>query len=327
MKKVVFLIQDFDLPSSRVRVLNLLPELSDFSIVSQVARYPKSFLGKLKMLRVCLAADVVVVQKCLPSYLDMFLIRRASRKIVFDFDDAIYCRQNSTRDYKKNTRYKKFLNTLAKADCVLAGNSVLAEAATVANGNIEVIPSAVETRHEAINDHDKSEGPVVIGWIGTSMTLPYLVLLTPVFQALSRSYKIELRIVCSESIDMPGVKIRFVPWSLQKQEKEIAKFDIGVMPLPAQEYASGKCGYKALQYMAASVPPVVSDVGVNRELVMHGESGLVCECIDGFYDAIKMLIEDHRLRKHMGRKARQRVEEFYSIPVVAEKMARCLNKL
>ncbi len=328
MKKVVFLIQSHSLPSSRVRVLNLIPELSKYSICSEAIKYPKSFLKKLKLLIKCNAADVVVVQKNLVSYFDMFLIRLLSKKLVFDFDDAVYCRQDSNKNnYKQHTRYKKFINVVTKADCLFAGNSVLAKAASEFNKDVEVIPSAVETRHDFLSEHVESSNAVIIGWVGTPMTLPYLELLGSVLRKLAETYNFELRILCSESVEMPGVNVQFVPWSIETQEQEIAKFEIGVMPLPDAEYAAGKCGYKALQYMAAAVPPVVSDVGINHELVLHRESGIVCEKLDDFYEALKELMEEPVLRKKLGREARQRVEKEYSVHVVASKMAQCLNRL
>ena len=135
-----------------------------------------------------------------------------------------------------------------------------------------------------------------------------------------------LRILSNETIDIPSVDVKFIPWGLDIQEREIALFDIGVMPLPLNRHSEGKCGYKALQYMAAAVPPVVSDVGVNSDIVAHGKEGFVAKTDEEFYEALMRLIEDRSLRQEMGIKARQKVESLYSIEVVGKQLADVLNK-
>ena len=131
--------------------------------------------------------------------------------------------------------------------------------------------------------------------------------------------------MCSKGIEIPGVDIRFIPWNLETQEKEIAQFDIGVMPLPQTRHSAGKCGYKALQYMAAAVPPVVSDVGVNGGIVENGREGLVVPDIEGFYDALELLAIDHEHRKELGLNARKKTENAYSIHVIAKALAEAIS--
>ncbi len=120
---------------------------------------------------------------------------------------------------------------------------------------------------------------------------------------------------------MDGVDVKFIPWRLDTQEAEIARFDIGIMPLPKTKWAEGKCGYKALQYMAQAVPPVVSDVGINSEIVEHGKEGFVARDLEDFYKYLKLLIENKELRRQMGLSARQKVERYYSVKVVSEMLA------
>ena len=93
------------------------------------------------------------------------------------------------------------------------------------------------------------------------------------------------------------------------------------MPLPLNRHSEGKCGYKALQYMAAAVPPVVSDVGVNSDIVVHGKEGFVAKTDEEFYEALRRLIEDRSLRREMGTRARQKAESLYSIEVVGKQLA------
>ncbi|UCG79033.1 MAG: methyltransferase domain-containing protein [Nitrospirota bacterium] len=213
------------------------------------------------------------------------------------------------------------MNIVRHADIVIAGNKILAEHAREFNPNVFVIPSAVETRNVPVKSFMGEDNITVIGWVGGSVNLHHLEMLSPVLKRLSEEFKIEVRIICDRGIDLPGVDVKFIPWSLDNQEEEIAKFDIGVMPLPDNKHSEGKCGYKALQYMAASVPPVVSDVGTNADIVGDGEEGIVVSDIEEFYDAIKVLINDLQKRKQMGIAARKRVESEYSVQKVGSKLA------
>ena len=304
--KCLFIIQDFHLPSSRVRVLNLLPELAKYGIEAYATPFPKKLSAQIKLFKHCRKMDIVILQKRLLSHLNISLIQWFSSKLLFDFDDAIYTKQHEGKITISKGRFRKFAKTIRATDGAIVGNSILANMASD-NPNVSIIPSAVETRNIALKNYEDQSVKTVIGWVGTPMNLPYLQLLQPHLAKLSEKHDIEFRIISSEPIEMPGVNMRFIPWSLETQESELAQFDIGVMPLPDSEHAAGKCGYKALQYMAAGIPAVVSDVGVNHEIVTHNQEGMVCEKISDFYDALRYLIEHPEIRQKMGKIGRAHV--------------------
>jgi len=130
----------------------------------------------------------------------------------------------------------------------------------------------------------------------------------------------------SQNLDIPGVETRFVPWEAKTQAREIAGFDIGVMPLPDNMHTRGKCGFKALQYMAAGVTPAVSDVGVNSQIVEHGRGGLVVSSLDGFYEALESLTLNPGLQKNMGAYSRNKVDNEYSLHVIGRRYAEILHE-
>ena len=125
---------------------------------------------------------------------------------------------------------------------------------------------------------------------------------------------------------MEGVDVKLVPWDINTQEREIANFDIGVMPLDDSLHSRGKCGYKALQYMAAAVPAVVSDTGINSEIVQHGRLGYATNEIEGFYHALEQLIISPKQRKDKGKASRLHVAEQYSIERISQSLATILKK-
>jgi len=319
--KILFIILSNNAPSSRVRVLNLLPYLREKGIEFEVRPYPKGFVEKFKTFRSLRRFDIVFLQKKMPSPFESLLLKKASRYLVFDFDDAIYLKHDANKEIESKSRELKFKAIAKQADLIIAGNRILASEAGRFNRNVIIIPSAVPTLGIPLKDWSDEAGEVVIGWIGGAVNLGHLRLVEPVLKRLAKEYPIELRIICSEGIEMEGVKVRFIPWSIETQEAEIARFDIGIMPLPKTRHSEGKCGYKALQYMACGVPPVVSDVGINSEIVEHGKEGFVAGELEEFYRYLKILIENKEMRMEMGLRARQKVEKYYSLSVVADRLS------
>jgi hypothetical protein len=323
--KVLFLIQGHSLPSSRVRVLDLIPDLRLAGIEAEVLPYPKRLREKLRMLVRCSGHEIVVLQKKLPTLPDLLLLRWACRRLVYDFDDAVFFRHDDSRGHDHPTGRRRFQNLVARTDLVIAGNRFLARAAAARGARVEILPSAVEVRGVPTRDHPDRPESFVIGWVGGGINLRYAASLGPTLRELSRELPLEYRIICSEGLSIEGVRTTFVPWSQETQAAEIAKFDMGVMPLPQTPHAEGKCAYKALQYMAAGVPPVVSDVGVNRDVV--ADSGRVAASPEEFMQHFRELAADAPLRRDLGGRARRLVEGAYSVEVVAQRLADLLKSL
>ena len=324
--KILFIIPEQYRPSSRIRVYNLLDGLKKHGIESEVVKFPSGLANKLPLFWHCKDFDAVYLQKRLLKPRDVFLLRRSAAYLIFDFDDAIYCDHTSTKIDKTSNLYNKFKSIVSKADLIVAGNDILKKAASEFNDNIEIVPSAVSAQDAPQKNYSIQNRKIIIGWVGSSFNLQYLDLLSPVLKKLSEKHNIQLRIVCDKRLEMDGVDVKFVPWSVETQEREIAKFDIGVMPLDDSLHTSGKCGYKALQYMAAAVPAVVSDVGINSDIVQHGKLGHAAKNIGDFYNALEDLIISPEERERKGRKSRLEVVEKYSIEAVSHLLATALGK-
>lgn len=325
--KVLFLYQDKRMPSSRIRILDLLPEIRKEGIFASEEEYPRKYSEKLDLFRKLKGFDIVYLQKKLPAPIEARLLRRCAGRLIFDFDDAIYYRDDSAASLISRSRYLKFRYLAGNSDFLVAGNRILADYARQFNRNVAIIPSAVETRSIVLKDHNRPDGPVVIGWIGGGGNLRHLETISDVLARLAERYRFQLNIVSNAGMEIRGVQTKAVPWTLAGQSEEVARFDIGVMPLPVNKWTEGKCGYKALQYMAAGVPPVVSDVGVNCEIVGDGREGLVVSGEKGFYDALATLITDKDLRRKLGNNAHRKVEQAFSVRVVGKKLADILKAI
>jgi glycosyltransferase involved in cell wall biosynthesis len=327
IKSILFIIQDKNSASSRVRMLNLIEKLENKGYNIIHIEYPKNFIDKIKLFTSLNKYDIVYLQKKLPSSFDKFFIRKLSKKLIFDLDDAIYYKHESSKKKKSSSNTKKFNRIIKSADFVTVGNEILFDYVSKLNNNLEIIPSTVETNDIPQRDYDLENEKLIICWVGGNINHNQLMLLEGVFQRLSEEIPLEVRVITGVSVRIENVDVKFIPWSLETQEIEIAKCDIGIMPLPDSLHAQGKCAFKAIQYMASGVVPVVSDVGINSCVVLHDETGLVAKNIEDFYSHIKFLYENEDKMKTMGKESRKRAVENYSIDVAVGKLDKVFKKL
>ena len=254
-----------------------------------------------------------------PTWIESHVARR--RPLVFDFDDAIYLPASSaanpiSRVFRRGGKAKAICR-LAKH--VIVGNETLAAFARQYGGAVTEIPSTIDTDVYAVCERPPNRRPVV-GWTGSSTTVPYLKTLLPAFSELRRLVDYELRII-GGCVAVPGVDVRCVPWRPESEVQDLRPLDVGLMPLPDDEWSRGKCGMKALQYMGLGIPPVVSPVGVNARIVRDGVSGFHARTPAEWLDRMVLLLRDPGLRARMGAEARRTVEEGYAARVHAPRLA------
>ncbi|HLU85364.1 MAG TPA: glycosyltransferase family 4 protein, partial [Vicingaceae bacterium] len=120
-------------------------------------------------------------------------------------------------------------------------------------------------------------------------------------------------------------KIKFVKWNQKTEIEDLSQIDIGIMPLPDDEWAKGKCGFKGLQYMALEIPTIMSPVGVNAEIIKDGENGFLANTDEEWITKIEWLIESEELRKKLGKAGRQTIIERYSIEANKDKYLALLS--
>lgn len=116
-----------------------------------------------------------------------------------------------------------------------------------------------------------------------------------------------------EGYNRSDLNIRSMAWNATSEVEDIHYFDIGIMPLPDDEWTRGKCGMKGLQYMAAGIPTIMSPVGVNEEIIQDGVNGFLASTEAEWIDKLTTLIDSVDLRERIGMNGRKTVEEKYSV--------------
>ncbi len=246
-----------------------------------------------------------------------WLVTKVFRKYsIYDFDDAIWIPNASESNRKLTMLFKRFSNAsdiCRWSNVVSVGNTYLSEFASKENKNVVINPTTIDTDqlHNTTRDHDNEK--VIIGWTGSHSTVQYLDVLYPVLKRLEEKYDFEFHVICDVPPKFKLKSMKFIRWSKQNEINDLLNLNIGVMPLPADIWAKGKCGFKALQYMALGIPAVVSDVGVNAEIVEHDLNGCVCNTELEWEDCLEKLITNSVYLKKLSSHTRDKIVNNYSL--------------
>lgn len=295
-----------------------------------VARYPFWLPRALSAAR---RSDLVVVHRNAaltgPPVAETVTLA-LGRPLVYDFDDPIYLPpeegDNPLRRLVRCDWRAAWIS--ARATLVGTGSPVLADWARRHNRNVALWPSTVNTDLYHLRPEEAAGAVPVIGWTGSPSTAIYMRELLPTLAELQRETAFDVRVIGAE-IDLAGhgVRGRCVPWRAETEVPDTSGIDIGLMPLPDTPWARGKCALKAIQYLGLGIPAVVSDVGVNRDVVRHGEHGYVVPPGGDWKAPLRTLLADPALRRQMGLRGREHVVANYSAAAVGARVARDLRKL
>jgi glycosyltransferase involved in cell wall biosynthesis len=196
---------------------------------------------------------------------------------------------------------------------ITAGNTYLADYARQFNSNVIVLPTTIDTENHHSTCCDQDKTPLTIGWTGTHTTMHYVDFLIPILQDLEQKYTFIFKIISNEVPTYALQSLEFVKWNKATEIEDLASIQIGVMPLIKDIWSEGKCGFKALQYMALEIPTVLSPVGVNATIVEHAKNGYLVETEKEWYDALEKLILEKELRKQLGKAGRTTIDNCYSV--------------
>jgi glycosyltransferase involved in cell wall biosynthesis len=305
--------------------------------LQKAAAFAGFSLRRFDSLRDVSRFDVVLIYREIfpigPAIVERLLAMRKRPPIVFDFDDAIFL--PSVSEANRLIAALKFPGKVSSiirhSDRIITGNEYLASFARRFNDAVTLIPTCVDTtkfvpRTDRASDDGRRSTGLVIGWIGSPTTVPYIRGLSGALGrvAAERTFRLKLS-GAGEPIDMPGVTVDNPTWTLEREVELFNTCDIGVYPLDDDEWSKGKCGFKAIEFMACGVPVVASAVGVNREIIQDGVNGFLASSTDEWVGKLIRLIDDPLLRARLAKAGRQTIESRYSLHGYAPKLAAVLR--
>ena len=340
-KILVFTSADLTAPASRIRGYFMANYLSENGFNTKVYLYKsvkenvakrglhliKDFLSKTGVVMRSGRETLIYIQKgtcslsqlsLIFSFLSKFILRK---KVIYDIDDGLFLREPFA------------INSLIKlSDMVIVGGHELHSYVKKYNENVFLIPTSADLKRYPDHRVPHKES-VRLGFIGSPSTTIYMKLLLEPLEELAKSYDFELRVISAPShaeyrlfnslFEKRGVKVKLIPWSLEDEFHQLQNIDLGLAPLFNGKWEKYKCGFKVINYMAAGIPPIASNVGEHSYIIQDGVNGFLCDNDQEWVEKLRKLLEDEKLRENMGANARKTVEEKYSM----EKNAKILAKL
>lgn len=293
----------------------------------------RGLIGRIARLLDTNGFDLLWIEKealpWMPVALESLLMAR-KQPFVLDYDDAVFHYYDQHRNpIIRLLLANKHNHIMRRAAMVIAGNPYIAERALAAGArNVQILPTVVDLARYPLSSHSRrDEGKkIIVGWIGQRHNAHYLKIIGDAAVRLHQEGKASFLAIGAGEAGTQCLPFQPVTWSEATETTEIARFDIGVMPLPDEPFERGKCGYKLIQYMASGIPVIASPVGINANIVEDGVNGFLARSPDDWCKALQTLVADADMRHRMGIAGREKVERIFSLQATAPKLATLLRE-
>lgn len=327
--KLVALVDSVDHVCSRYRLAAFEPYLVAAGHTLELQPLPAGLFARAMLFRELRTADAVILQRKLLPSLQLSLLKRFARRLIFDFDDAVWLRDSySWKGTVSRRRFRRFARVVRAADLVVAGNDFLAaEAKRLApHAAVDVIPTSIDPHRYTLAQHVRDERLHLV-WIGSSSTLQGLERIRPILDAIGQAIPgTRLKLICDRFVGFEHLAVEPLPWCAANEARDLASADIGITWIPDDDWSRGKCGLKVLQYQAAGLPVIANPVGVHPQFVEPGASGVLANTPDDWIAGVRQLA-DPAVRARFGTMARERVEERYSVAACAKRWIDALQRM
>jgi glycosyltransferase involved in cell wall biosynthesis len=287
-------------------------------------------LGQLPLM---FGADVLFVQREAmligPPIVEWVATRLAGIPLVLDLDDATWMPLSSPL-YGRWSRLLKFPTKtdwlIGQARTVVCGNETIAAHVRGAGVCAVVIPSIVPSAVFTPPPRLTEDTVPVVGWIGTHTTWKFMEPILPALENLAQTVRFRLRIVGSglHSLTLRGIDVEVLPWRIDREVQDFQRLDVGLYPLPDDDWSRAKSGLKAIQYLACGVPYVASPVGVVKQIGEAGITHLEATAPDEWCRALERLLRDRDFRRQMGAAGRRHMLDNYNLNQCAERLGAVL---
>ena len=261
------------------------------------------------------------------------LVRRLSRSLVYDFDDAVFLDSDKPKSINlsisgsSKTTKSRFL--ISSSDHVILSSPF--HLSYCKDLNIKrmatYIPCSLDTdrltRKKNVHDSNK----LVLGWTGTFSSIPYLDLLRDVLMELNKTEQFKVLLITNFDYNLPDIDLDVIRWEKESEVEDLHKIDIGLYPISRDKWSLGKGGLKVLQYMSIGIPSVATNYGTAIDIIKNGETGFLVDGKEEWISVLKKLIKDKELRLRVGKNARDHVVKNYSVKEIQSKYLEVLESL
>ena len=276
--------------------------------------------------------DVIFIQREAalvgPPLFERAISRFFGKPIVLDLDDPLWIHYTSPIYGRIGSRIRclnKTTELIKRSSHVVCGNDFIARHVSETGSRATVLPTIVDTNKFSPKANGRANGPLVVGWIGTHTTLPYLEAIMPALEKLALKHFFKLKVVGGGSaLNARGLNLEERDWQLSREVEDFRSLDIGLYPLTDDDWSRCKSGFKAIQYACCGVPFVASAVGVVKEIAEQSRAAFLASSEGEWFDALDRLLTDKALRAEMGEAGRQFALERYRLEDQAAKLGEIL---
>ena len=296
----------------------------------------KMLFFRLKDVKKSKYYDIVFIYReafPLGSYFIEKLISKNNKNIIFDFDDSIHLEKVSdgNKRFKFLKNPNKIKEIIALSSLTIVGNKFLKNFAYQHSENVKIFPTTIDTELYNPSNYkvERKFKEICIGWSGSFSTVEHFETVIPILKKIKKKYKdkIIFKLIGDENYINKSLNLKGIRWCKENEIEDLLNIDIGIMPLKNNNWEKGKCGLKGLQYMALNIPTIMSNVGVNSEIIDDGINGFLASSDDEWFHKLSILIEDKILREKIGNHGRVTVKEKYSLNANKENYLSFFNEI
>jgi glycosyltransferase involved in cell wall biosynthesis len=287
---------------------------------TKVGEMVRAYIERIRLLGDLKRFDAVFVYREAallgPAFLEKMVARRGV-PIIYQLDDPLFIPYTSPSNGYLS--YLKFFGKISEicrlAKVVMVNSTQIREYVSQYNQNIWQVPSVVDTTQYVFRPDLLEVKPeeVCIGWSGSPTTIRNIRVIAGALRLLAEQVKHRVHLIGGTEFDLPGVPYVAQKWSAETEVADLRKMQVGMVPLPVNEWNKRKFYMKTAQYMALGIPTVATPLGSNPEVVEHGVTGFLADSEEDWIKYLSLLIKDHELRLQMAHAAATAAQKKYSL--------------
>lgn len=271
-------------------------------------------------------ADVILLHRFMPGLCSPELLKAIfdlGKPVIYETDDLLTEVPDGIPNAEYMRRGKPGIEyAIRHANAVVVSTQFIADKYKTLNPNVHVLINFLDFDRFYRPVPLQSGEKISIGLVGTSL-MPYnFALVDAVLRSLCERYPGRIRLCCIGHEVPPGwhghPALEFQPvlhdyhdyvdWMLAQ------RLDIALIPLVDDAFNSSKSVIKWMEYSAAGLVSVFSNVSTYRTVVDSGRNGLLVEDKpEAWLAAIESLLCNPSLRRQMARTAQAEVRKHFSL--------------
>jgi len=271
-------------------------------------------------------ADLILLHRFTPGLLpieSLQAIFALGKPVIYESDDLLNDIPHDHPEAAAGASWKAGIEyTVKHAKAVVVSTQFLAEKYRPLNPNVHILPNFIEYDMFYRPVPQRRDGNITIGLLGSSIQPSNFALVDKALRTLVEQYGARLHIYfvgweCPKGWENhPQTTFlsfvhEYVNYAAQLKEWN---WDIALIPLASDEYNQCKSYIKWLDYSAAGIASIFSDVSVYNQVVTHDHTGLLMPNSDqAWLEAITLLIESPEKRHALAQAGQAAVKADYDL--------------